>query len=516
MKRGSIITGTLWLTCAGIITRLLGFVYRIYLSNLIGSEGMGLYQLISPIYFLLFTLCTAGCHTAISQLIAAENAHKHYPNMRRILWFCLVPATLLGLTCSFLVYHFAPWIAQHILSDSRATEGIRILCLGLPFCISSACLKAYFHGLQRMDVPAIEQVVEQIFRMGVIYWLSPLFSGTDVATTCRYVIYGTLSGDCISCLYTMIAYGLHRRRIRPNTRIHPAPSSHLIKPILLIVIPVTGSRLLTQLLSSFENIMLPSVLQRSGMTSSAALSLYGEFSGMVMPLITFPTIITGALSSNLLPMVASARAGGNYRRIHTAIHQSLRLTFLIAFLFMAIFGALGTVIGEFLYPGTQAGKLLCLLAICCPFFYLQTTLGGILSGSGLQNQMFLYQLVSSGLRIVILLTLGPVHGFSAFLFGMLASMILSTILSLGKVLSTYQLRLPLQHTLFLPLLAATATFLTLELALKQPMLHLQTRLSSLLLTLGAGSLFYLCTLILTKSITKKDLQEVLNLLKHKT
>ena len=517
MKHESLITGTLWLTAAGLITRLLGFVYRIYLSNLIGSEGMGLYQLISPIYFLLFTLCSAGCHTAISQLVAAEHAQKHHRTMRRILWICLIPSTLLGLLCAAAVYFTSPWIASHILHDPRAAQGIRILCLGLPFCISSACLKAYFHGLRRMHVPAIEQVTEQLCRMGVIYRLSPLFSAGDIALTCRYVVYGTLAGDLVSCLYTFFAYSLHRRQNRRTllpSAMKAVPYRKLLPSIWLIVLPVTGSRLLTQLLSSFENIMLPSVLQRSGLSSAAALSVYGEFGGMVMPLLTFPTIITGALSSNLLPMVAGAKAGGNLRRIHTAIHQSLRLTFMMAFLFTALFGALGFLMGQLIYPGTGAGTMLQLLSICCPFLYLQTTLGGILNGSGLQTHIFLYQLLSSGVRIFILLTFVPLYGFNAFLAGLLVSLLFSTFLSLHKIIKTYHIKLSTLTTIVLPLLASLLTYLLLNLSLHYT--PVRTAVATLLLALFTGSLLYFLLLILTKCITKKDLQEVLHLMKHNT
>ena len=519
MKRESLITGTLWLTGAGLITRLLGFVYRIYLSNLIGSEGMGLYQLISPIYFLLFTLCSAGCHTAISQLVAEEQARNHTATMRRILWICLIPATFLGVACTTLIYFTAPWIAVHILHDIRAAESIRILCLGLPFCISSTCLKAYFHGLRRMQVPATEQVVEQLCRMGVIYWLSPLFSVTDIALTCRYVVFGTLAGDFISCIYTFFAYGLHRRqtgRLFLPSSVKPMPYRKLLPSIWIIVIPVTGSRLLTQLLSSFENIILPSVLQRSGLSSAASLSLYGEFGGMVMPLLTFPTILTGALSSNLLPLVAGAKAGGNLRRLHTAIHQSLRLTFLIAFLFTALFEALGIALGDLIYPGTGAGSLLKLLAICCPFLYLQTTLSGILNGSGLQTHIFFYQLISSGLRIFILLTFGPTYGFSAFIAGLLISMLLSTFLSFHKILSTYHLKLQTGATIVMPLLSAVLTYLLLNLSARYSFVPFDSSTISLLFRLFLGSLLYFLLLILTKSVTKKDLLEVLTLLKHNT
>ena len=519
MKRESLITGTLWLSGAGLITRLLGFVYRIYLSNLIGSEGMGLYQLISPIYFLLFTLCSAGCHTVISQLVATEYARGHLAAMRRILWICLLPATLLGMACTLFVYCSSSWIATHILHDIRASNSIRILCLGLPFCISSTCLKAYFHGLRRMEVPAIEQVVEQIFRMGVIYWLSPLFSGNNIALTCRYVVFGTLAGDFVSCLYTFLAYGLHRRqtgRSASLSAMHAPPYRRLLPSICLIALPVTGSRLLTQLLSSFENIILPSVLQRSGLSASVALSLYGEFGGMVMPLLTFPTIITGALSSNLLPLVAGAKAGGNMRRIHASIHHSLRLTFLLAFLFMALFGALGLTLGNQIYPGTNAGSLLRLLSICCPFLYLQTTLSGILNGSGLQAHIFLYQLISSGLRIFILLTFGPVYGFTAFLAGLLVSLILSTLLSLHKITSTYHLKLQAMTSIILPFLSAVLTYLLINLLTHYSSIFSVSGTISLFLNLLLGSSLYFIMLVLTKSITKKDLHEVLHLMKHNT
>ena len=490
MKRESIITGTLWLTGAGLITRLLGFVYRIYLSNLIGSEGMGLYQLISPIYFLLFTLCSAGCHTAISQLIAAEHARKHHNTIRRILWLCLLPSTLLGLLCAISVYSTAPWIAAHILHDTRAAEGIRILCLGLPFCISGTCLKAYFHGLRHMHVPAIEQVIEQLCRMAVIYHLSPLFSGGNIALTCRYVVYGTLAGDLVSCLYTFVAYGLHSRqdrRVSLPSSINPTSYRKLLPSIWLIVLPVTGSRLLTQLLSSLENILLPTVLQRSGLSSTAALSVYGEFGGMVMPLLTFPTIITGALSSNLLPLVAAAKAGGNLRLIHTSIQQSLRLTFLIAFLFTALFAALGVPLGDHIYPGTNAGSLLQLLSVCCPFIYLQTTLSGILNGLGLQAHIFLYQLISSGLRIFILLTFGPVYGFTAFLAGLLISLILGTLLSLRKITSTYHLKLQAMTSIILPFLSAALTYLLITLFTRYSIIFSVSSTLSLLLHLLLGS-----------------------------
>ena len=204
------------------------------------------------------------------------------------------------------------------------------------------------------------------------------------------------------------------------------------------------------------------------------------------------------------------------RRIHASIHHSLRLTFLLAFLFMALFGALGLTLGNQIYPGTNAGSLLRLLSICCPFLYLQTTLSGILNGSGLQAHIFLYQLISSGLRIFILLTLGPVYGFTAFLAGLLVSLILSTLLSLHKITSTYHLKLQAMTSIILPFLSGVLTYLLINLLTHYSSIFSVSGTISLFLNLLLGSSLYFILLVLTKSITKKDLHEVLHLMKHNT
>ena len=507
MKKNAFITGTLWLSGAGLITRLLGFVYRIYLSNLVGSEGMGLYQLLVPVYFLLFTLCSSGIHMAVSRTVASLRAGSQDHNMTRAVLAGLIPSCLLSLLLSVLLFRFADVVALLLLREPRTAAGLRILCLSLPFCALSSACKAYFHGMQQMAVPAVDQILEQLIRMGAVFFVLPLGRVHSLEQTCALMMAATAAGDILSSLYVAGAF-LHSRR-KLGDRVPTLSYRSLFSSVLLLSLPVTGGRVLSQLLSCFENIMLPSALRQSGLSASQALSLFGVFSGMVMPILLFPSVLTGSLSANLLPLAAEAHSRGNFRLIHRCIDRVVRFTFLLAFLCTALLASLGDCIGSLLYPGTQAGSLLVLLACFCPFLYLQGTLGGLLNGLGLQNDAFLHQLAANTLVVLSILLLVPHWGFPAFLAGYLLSLVLSSALNLRQLLVRFQHRLHLVKSVGLPLLSCLACVLTVR-AFR--LLTGDVHASTLLFCTAAPAaviLFYLATLLISGALTKKDLKQVL-------
>ncbi len=511
MKKNSFVAGTLWLSGAGLFTRLLGFVWRIFLSNRIGSEGMGLYQLLMPVYFLLYTLCTSGICVGISRLTATRRSSSPSHTMTRIVWAGLLPAVFLSLLLSGLLFFYSDFIAVSVLGDGRAASGLRILCLSLPFCTTSSCCKAYFHGLQQMTVPAVDQILEQLIRMGTLLLLAPQLGAENLERTCRLVVWATVAGDVLSCFYAACAFArcslLHR-----SQPVRTGPSfGGLFHSLFVIALPVTAGRVITQLLSCFENIMLPAALQRFGCSSSEALSLFGVFGGMVMPILLFPSVLTGSVSANLLPVAARACSAGDKRQIRLCIDRVLRFTFLLAFLVTALLSSLGDLLGAFLYPGTAAGALLMLLAVFCPFLYLQGTLGGLLNGLGLQNAAFLHQLLANAVTVLTVLLAVPRFGFPAFLGGYFLSLLLSSILNLRKLIHTFARGLSVWKSFSLPLLACAAAVLSLRFLRRLPAI---TALPSLLQLAGGFLsilLFYLLTLFFSGSVTKKDLSQVLKI-----
>lgn len=127
MSKNSIIKGTLILTIAGFATRIIGFFYRIFLSNIMKPEDMGVYQLIFPVYGLCFTLYASGIQTSISRLIAAEIGKHDTSNLKRILRTGMLFSFTIAITLSILLNRNASFIATNILLESRCAGSLKIL-----------------------------------------------------------------------------------------------------------------------------------------------------------------------------------------------------------------------------------------------------------------------------------------------------------------------------------------------------------------------------------------------------
>ena len=147
MKKENIILGTLILTVATTITRIVGFVFRIYLANVLGAEGIGLYQLILSFYMLMVTLSTSGIRVAVSRLMSEELALRHYSNAKKVLNQSILLSLFTGFFAAFLMYYFANYVGVNILKDERTVLSLMYLVPSLPVIAVSSCYKGYFYAV---------------------------------------------------------------------------------------------------------------------------------------------------------------------------------------------------------------------------------------------------------------------------------------------------------------------------------------------------------------------------------
>lgn len=451
MKKNTAVTGTLILAAAGFATRLIGFVYRILISRLIGSEGMGLFGLISPVYFFTFTLCGSGTYVAISKMVAEARSDKE---ATRLVLPGLIVTVLISLTAMFTLQMLADPLGRGLLGDTRTIPALRLISLALPFCAAGSCFKAYFLGVRKMGVPAADQVLEQVVRMGVIWFFASMIAKDDLEAACVIAVLGNVAGDLFSCLFAASAYSIVCFRIRRGSRKTVRLPQNTWGRLFSIAFPLTVNRSIGSALSGFENIIIPKVLICSGMTSAMALSAYGEFNGMAFPIIMFPTLLTGALSTNLLPIVSSAKSSGENRRLQRAIEQSLRLTLYMGLFFGVLFLLTGSWLGTVLYDSASAGQYISMLAFVCPFFYLQSVLGGLMNGLDLQTDSLVHTVICDGIRILILLFIVPRCGFIAFIAGLVLTNILLALLNLRVLLKVAPITIRFRELLRLPSLAS--------------------------------------------------------------
>ena len=179
-QKHPVIRGALILTLAGLITRILGFFYRIYLSNLIGAENMGLYQLTGPVSGICFALCCGPIQTAVSRFCAAASAQRKQRQTAKYLFTGLLLSECAAFLCMTALYSSAPVLAKRLLGDSRCTLLLRILALSLPLSAAHAAISGYCYGKKQAAPPAVCQLLEQLVRIATLVLIANRMTASGV------------------------------------------------------------------------------------------------------------------------------------------------------------------------------------------------------------------------------------------------------------------------------------------------------------------------------------------------
>ena len=402
-------TGTVILTATGLASRIIGFLYRIFLTHTIGAAGLGIYQLTFPVFTLCLALCTGGIQTAISKYTAEEK------NMASFLCgsaICLSLSTI----CSILLYRYAPWLATRVVSEAACAPLLRIISYSLPFACMHACFNGYYYGEKKTAIPAVSQLFEQAVRVGSVYLFYRIRIEQHAPLTTALAMWGTVCGEIAAFLFCLTTF--HLRPIRPSLQ--------TLRRIVRFATPLTGSRVTLNLFASAEAILLPQALVLFGLSHEDALSVFGTLTGMALPMILLPTVLTGSLSVLLLPAVSEAAAEGNRAQISRTIRRTVELCVILGLGCTLAFLLLGRLIGTLLFHSPLAGSYITSLGFLCPFLFLAGTLNSILHGLELTLYTFLMNLLACGLRLAAIWLLVPRFGLYAYLWSMLLGQILQS------------------------------------------------------------------------------------------
>ncbi len=416
--KSSFITGTLFLTIAGVLTRIIGFFYRVFLSRIIGAEGLGIYQLLSPVTALGFAVTAAGIQTSISKFVSMEIGRKNPAGARRYLFIGLSISLLLSALTSLFIWRYSDFIANSWLGDSRCAPLLAILSFSfIPSCIH-ACINGYYYGLKKTAIPSVCQLVEQAARVGSVYVLYQIGQNEHPGVSLSITMWGIVIGEIASTLVSVSAarFPTGENKVSPGMTI-------CTMNLLRMAVPLTANRVVLNLFSSFENIMIPNRLKLFGYTTSEALSVYGILTGMTMSVIMFPSVIANSVSVLLLPTISEAQAAGNRLLIRRTIRKTIESCLSLGLLCTTGFVFTGDFLGNFLFGNALAGTFIVTLGWICPFLYLSSTLSSILHGLGFPGITFGLNLAACGIRIVFVLFAVPVYGIKSYLWGMLASQI---------------------------------------------------------------------------------------------
>lgn len=432
--QNSIIKGTFILMFAGIITRFLGFYYRIFLSSRIGAEGMGLYQMIFPVYGLCLSLCASGIQVSISRFVSGREKCS-----LKTLAAGLSIALPLSLICSVIIFFGSDIISSTYLNEPRCSILLKFSAISLPMAVIHSCVNGYFLGKKKAFVPGISQFIEQLARVATawcIFFMANEHLSDDIVSLAVVAVIGLVAGEFVSMLVSIIATiidnPISKRPLKGN---YYCSVKRMVNPLAKMAFPLTMTNLILGLVHSLEATAIPFFLNKYGLTYGNAISIYGILTAMAMPFITFPTTVTGAVSRMLLPTIAAAEAERNYERISKLSLKTLKYSALLGMFCTCFFALTGEKIGKIVYNNETAGDFITILAWLCPLMFISGTVGSILHGLGLTKTTFYQNMAGSLLRLSFTIFAIPVYGIKGYLWGILASELLCTVLHTGSMLN---------------------------------------------------------------------------------
>ena len=408
----SFLTGTLLLTITGVLSRIIGFFYRIFLSRTIGAEGLGIYQLIFPVLTLCISFTSSGIQTSISKYVAQEQGRNEKHAGIRFLYVGLFLSLLLSVIVCIFLFMQADYIAVKILGESRCRDLIRIMAYSLPFCSIHSCINGYYYGRKKTALPSITQLTEQIVRVGSVYIIYLIYTEKNLALTPSIAVWGIVCGEIASMLISVTAIRFSK---------YSGSLIGALKKLTRFCIPLTANRVTINLFVSIEAILIPANLKLFGYSNTDALCVFGILTGMAMPMILFPNVLTSSVSVLLLPTISEAQAACNQKLIARAIKKTIEYCMILGLFSTLFFLLTGNFIGQVVFQNTLAGVFITTLSWICPFLNLATTLTSILHGLGKATCAFVLNLTGCLIRIFFIFILVPIYGIRPYLYGMLVS-----------------------------------------------------------------------------------------------
>ena len=389
IKKQSFMKGVLVIMFSQVLIKVLGFIYRIVLTNFeqFADEGNSYYGSGYTVYTLLLAIATMGIPNTMSKLISEKMAIGDKRGAHRIFKTALAVFTIIAIMFSLGLFFGSSFIATNILSNPGVKYTLMALSPAIIFVAMSAVLRGYFVGMQNMTEYSKAQIIEQI----VNSIFSILFVVMLLDTKPEIMAAGSTLASTVSAstafFYLLTYYNKNKKEIweevQKSDKFAIEPRKNIVKKLISYVIPISFGSVVVALSSVIDLATVMEGLQKFGYTLQEANEKFGIILGKVDILVAVPLSINVAFSVALVPFVSSAMARAEKSEASKKINFSLKISSLIALPCTAGLFVLAPNIFKLLFPNAPDGAYLlqiqCFMII---FSVLAQTIYGSLQGMG--------------------------------------------------------------------------------------------------------------------------------------
>lgn len=420
-KGGSFLMQGSILAAAGIITKIIGAVYRIPMLNIMGLKGQGYYDMAFQVYSIALIISSYSLPVAVSKLVSLKMAAGERKNAFRVLKASLIIATLSGVTIMVIVFFGAEAIAEYLMGAKMSCYSLKVLAPGLLICAIMAVFRGYFQGMGTMIPTAISQIIEQLLNaiVSVVGAAVLLENGKQMAKvqgnnllgpaySAAGGTLGTVAGALLGLLFLLFCYVAFRkpmmRQMKRDTSKELDDYRAIFKLLILTIAPIILSTTIYNSANVIDSAMFNKIMGAQGTSEAVCAELLGKL-GQYYTLFNVPLAVASALGSSVIPGLVSAAENHDRRLLHNRIYTVIRYTMLIAIPSAFGFFALGQPIMDFLWPNVDnvtQGIMLKIGAISLVFYSLSTVTNTVLQGLDRMMEPVKNAMVSLILHIVSL------------------------------------------------------------------------------------------------------------------
>ncbi len=383
-QKGSFIGGAVALLISGVIVKLLGALFKIPLTNLIGDTGMGLFSFAMQFFSLLFVVAAAGLPVAESHLVSESLALGNRRQAQSIVMHATVVFGLLALLLSAALILLAQPICR-AFGEPDAVWCLIAIAPAVFFVTVEAALRGWYQGTGDMMPTAISQIAEATGKLtvGLLLARKLLDAGYGISGAAFGAVIGVTCGELLAMGYLLWS----ARRGIHGTLLHPQRGASILPRLFQLMIPVTLGAAVMTVSGFLDMAVFYRRLPAAGFTADQIVAAYGAYSGMALTLFHLPQALSNAVSVSVLPALSAAHARNNTAQVRRLTASSLRLTLLVclpcgAGLFVLSGPLLQTLFASQPRGVMTAEPLLRLLGIAEPLVGLSTVTTAILQSFG--------------------------------------------------------------------------------------------------------------------------------------
>lgn len=506
---GGFVKSIFILSVGGLVAKLLGAFYRIPLTNVVGSYGMGIYQLVFPLFSLLLTISTAGIPVAVSKLVAEKTAVGDRYAAKRIFSLSLAALSILGLVCSLLLFVLSDSIAA-MQGNADASFAYKLISPAVFLVCVISAYRGYFQGLLHMTPTALSQIIEQVVKMSVGLYCAVKFM-PDVLKAVNGAVLAVTLSELAAAIFLAVLYFKRKDKqfdtveVKSDFKVKPT-----LKRLLLLCLPITLSGLIIPLTQLVDSVLVLNIIKQTNATE-----LYGLWAGPVHSLLNMPVVLTLGIATAIVPAVSEHYAKNDFDGAAKKAAFSVKLTTAVGLPCVAGLIVLAYPVTKLLYGGLSheeislASQMVVAAGASILFLSLVQTSTALLQAGGRLYAPVLFLFGATVVKTVccVLLLKNPSVG----IFGApLSSVICYFVACSGDLLyivHVQKIPLSLSETLFKPL-ACTLVMTVFLMAVRNIAQHFLPNAAAVFVLIAFGGLIYFVMTVLLKVFDKSEAERL--------